>query len=351
MPRAAVLSINARIERTEAAAWEDPALVQVWGPRYNVYAVAAQDLAVFTLGRFPDDPKSQDRATDLASRLETLLDGESMPADQAGRALGGHPNRLRYATTTGSIVLRWDGARQPTVRIVPPPEVDPADARRELARRYLHVFGPATAESFGVWAGIRTSGAVAAFDQLNSSIVSVATPIGSAWMLDSDVEALRATPQPEAAVRLLPSGDSYFLLQGDQRRLLVPNSDRTPAVVDLPGLAGRGPRRWRHRRNVATRQEQGDDPGVERSRSHDARPDLRRSRRAADPREPRADDRPVGRVARAGRAAATTGGPTRPRWTAPCHNTSGRGQGESAVRTRLESNPGSERGGSRRPNK
>ena len=226
MPRAAVLSINARIERTEAAAWEDPALVQVWGPRYNVYAVAAQDLAVFTLGRFPDDPKSQDRATDLASRLETLLDGESMPADQAGRALGGHPNRLRYATTTGSIVLRWDGARQPTVRIVPPPEVDPADARRELARRYLHVFGPATAESFGVWAGIRTSGAVAAFDQLNSSIVSVATPIGSAWMLDSDVEALQATPQPEAAVRLLPSGDSYFLLHGDQRRLLVPNSDQ-----------------------------------------------------------------------------------------------------------------------------
>jgi hypothetical protein len=45
-------------------------------------------------------------------------------------------------------------------------------------------------------------------------------------MLDSDVEALRATPQPEAAVRLLPSGDSYFLLQGDQRRLLVPNSDQ-----------------------------------------------------------------------------------------------------------------------------
>lgn len=226
MPRAAVLSINARVERTEATAWEDPALVQVWGPRYNVYAVAAQDLAVFTLGRFPDDPKSQDRATDLASRLETLLDGESMPADQAGRALGGHPNRLRYATTTGSIVLRWDGARQPTVRIVPPPEVDPADARRELARRYLHVFGPATAESFGVWAGIRTSGAVAAFDQLNSSIVSVATPIGAAWMLDSDVEALRATPQPASAVRFLPSGDSYFLLQGDQRRLLVPNSDQ-----------------------------------------------------------------------------------------------------------------------------
>jgi len=225
MPRAAVLSINARIERTEPTAWEDPALVQIWGPRYNVYAVAAQDLAVFTLGRFPDDPTARHRATDLAFRLEALLGGKTMPADQAGRALGGHPNRLRYATTTGTVVVRWEGARQPTVRSVPPPDVDPAEARRELARRFLHVFGPATAEDFGVWAGIRTPGALAAFDQLEASMSSVATPIGSAWMLDSDVEALRVTQEPEAAVRLLPSGDSYFLLQGDQRRLLLPNAD------------------------------------------------------------------------------------------------------------------------------
>jgi hypothetical protein len=226
MPRAAVLSINARVERTEVTAWEDPTLVQIWGPRYNVYAVAARDRAVFTLGRFPDEPAARHRATDLAVRLEALLDGRTMPADQAGRALGGHPNRLRYATTTGTVVVRWDGARQPTVRSLPPPDVDPADARRELARRFLHVFGPATAEDFGVWAGIRTPGAVAAFDQLAASMTSVTTPIGAAWMLESDVDALRTVHEPESAVRLLPSGDSYFLLHGDQRRLLIPDADQ-----------------------------------------------------------------------------------------------------------------------------
>src|SRR3989337_158975 len=32
MPRAALLSIHARMAGTEAASWEDPSLVQVWGP-------------------------------------------------------------------------------------------------------------------------------------------------------------------------------------------------------------------------------------------------------------------------------------------------------------------------------
>src|ERR1019366_9906810 len=49
----------------------------------------------------------------------------------------------------------WDGARQPVVWTVPPPGMDPAYARLELARRYLHIFGPATAASFAKWAGIR----------------------------------------------------------------------------------------------------------------------------------------------------------------------------------------------------
>ena len=54
MPRAALLSIHARVEGAGPSAWEDPSLVQVWGPRYHVYVVAARDLAVFTLGRLPD---------------------------------------------------------------------------------------------------------------------------------------------------------------------------------------------------------------------------------------------------------------------------------------------------------
>jgi hypothetical protein len=65
-----------------------------------------------------------------------------MPFGQAGRAMGVSPNSLRYAAPTGTVLLRWDGSRQPVVWMVPPPDMDPWQARLELARRYLHVFGP-----------------------------------------------------------------------------------------------------------------------------------------------------------------------------------------------------------------
>ena len=39
MPRAALLSIHARVEGTEPSTWEDPSLVQLWGPRFGAYVV------------------------------------------------------------------------------------------------------------------------------------------------------------------------------------------------------------------------------------------------------------------------------------------------------------------------
>ena len=77
---------------------------------------------------------------------------------EAGKALGNIGNRLRYAATTGTVVIRWEGARAPTVWTVPPPEIDPRGARLELARRYLHIFGPTTPEAFAEWAGIGYAG-------------------------------------------------------------------------------------------------------------------------------------------------------------------------------------------------
>ena len=91
MPRAALLSIHARVERTEPSTWEHPSLVQVWGPRFSTYAVAARDLAVFTLGRLPDDAKGRAVAEDLAARLHAFLGGRRMIDREAGRGLGEHP--------------------------------------------------------------------------------------------------------------------------------------------------------------------------------------------------------------------------------------------------------------------
>src|SRR5690242_717632 len=54
MPRAALLSIHARVHGATPNAWDDPFFAQVWGPRYQVYVIAERDLAVFTLSRLPD---------------------------------------------------------------------------------------------------------------------------------------------------------------------------------------------------------------------------------------------------------------------------------------------------------
>jgi hypothetical protein len=232
-PRAALLSIHARVQGTHASTWEDPPLVQLWGPRSNVFVVAARDVAVFTLGTLPDDDSGRRRAEDLAARLHALLGGARMSYWAAGRTLGVHPNSLRYAAPTGTVLIRWDGARRPTVWTIPAPKVDPHQARLELARRYLHVYGPTTAESFAWWAGIRPRHAVAAFQALGSSLTPVRTPVGNGWILSRDEPTFHAAPGPVAPARLLPSGDAYLLAQGADRELLVPEVERRRALWPL----------------------------------------------------------------------------------------------------------------------
>jgi hypothetical protein len=230
MPRAALLSIHARVEGTQPSTWEHPSLVQLWGPRFTTYVVPARDRAVFSLARLPDDARGRRRADELAAALHAFLGGRRMTDREAGEGLGVHSNRLRYAAPTGTVLIRWEGARAPTVWTVPRPEVDPRDARRELARRYLHVFGPTTSAAFATWAGISSAQARATFGELEPSLTAVRTPIGDAWILSSDETALRSPAGPSAGARLLPSGDAYFLLQGADRELLVPDAGARSAL-------------------------------------------------------------------------------------------------------------------------
>jgi len=225
MPRAALLSLHARVIGVEPSTWEDPSLAQLWGPRYHTYVVAKRDFALFSLGRLPDNAKSRLRAERMAERLHAQLDGRRMTDREAGRALG-VGNELRYAATTGTVAIRWEGARAPTVWTVASAGVEPADARRELARRYIRVFGPARADGFARWAGVSRRSAADAFASLEGSLLPVRSPLGDEWLLAEDEPAIRAGETVAAPARLLPSGDAYFLLDGAERGLLVPREDQ-----------------------------------------------------------------------------------------------------------------------------
>ena len=226
MPRAALLSLHARVQCVESSTWEDPSLAQLWGPRYSTYVVPKADFALFSLGRHPDDAKGRLRAERLAEQLRAHLDGARATDREVGQALGVNPNAFRYAATTGTVAIRWDGARAPTVWTVAAAEVDPADACLELARRYLHIFGPTTANGFARWAGISRRAAATAFASLKGSLLAVRTPLGDEWLLADDEPAIRAAEPAPAPARLLPSGDSYFLLDGAERELLIPRADQ-----------------------------------------------------------------------------------------------------------------------------
>jgi hypothetical protein len=230
MPRAALLSIHARVVGTGPDAWEDPSLVQLWGPRFGAYVVAAVDLPVFSLGRLPDEPVRLRRAETAASRLDAFLAGRRMTYGEAGHAMGIAPNSLRYGAPTGRILMRWEGARQPVVWTVPPPTMEPDAARLEVARRYLRVFGPGTAAGFSNWAGIRPPRAGRTFDALAPERIAVRTPIGEGWILASDEPAFRSPAMRVDGVRLLPSGDALFLLWGADRSLLVPDAAHRPQL-------------------------------------------------------------------------------------------------------------------------
>ena len=215
MPRAALLSIHARVEGAHPEIWGDDAFVQVWGPRWATYVVPAEDHAIFTVGRHPDSARGRELAESSAARIACRESGIGF--------------LMRYAATTGTVLIRWEGARAPDVWTVPRPAIEPLDARRELARRYLHVLGPGTSGSFAKWAGVSAKEGHAAWEGLE--LVPVATPLGEASILVADEALMREPAERSTAVRLLPSGDAYWLFHdAAHRALLVPDAKERAAL-------------------------------------------------------------------------------------------------------------------------
>jgi hypothetical protein len=231
MPRAALLSIHARVAETPSTVLDDAELVQVWGPRYSAYAIAAVDLPIFTLSRMPDTDKGRRRAEETADALERVLAGGRMKDREAYAALADHPYSLRYATATGRVLIRWEGALAPMVWMVPRPQMSPLEARLEMARRYLRVFAPTTATAFAEWAGIADPAGAAAFEALAGELIGASSPTTDGWMLAADEQLLRGRADGlPRTTRLLPSGDTYTLLWGRDRELLVPDAKRRPEL-------------------------------------------------------------------------------------------------------------------------
>jgi hypothetical protein len=84
--------------------------------------------------------------------------------------------------------------------------MEPQDARLELARRYLHIFGPSTVASFTRWTGIGKTEASDAFAEVAGTLAPVKTPAGDAYYLLWDADREILVPDAKRRTELWTTG-------------------------------------------------------------------------------------------------------------------------------------------------
>jgi winged helix DNA-binding protein len=238
VPRSGVLSLHARVDGVQADSWEDPSLVQIWFRGGADYLVPRADVGVFTLGSYPRDPEWARELEAIADEVHAITGGRMTAVRDLPPDLGGRPLRVRNTSITGRVHIHWDAAN---IWVIPVdrPALDVEDARRELARRFLHWFGPATPRRLRSWTGVDPHDAAATWRAIEDELVPVAIE-GVAerrFMLATDIAAVTAAAPLEGA-RLLPMDDPYTkldheLLVADEARRwrALPKVGRSPGYI------------------------------------------------------------------------------------------------------------------------
>ena len=220
-PRDALLGMHARVEDCEPDTWAHPGLTQTYGPRGAVYVLPEGDLGIFTIGRLPLDEDRRREIEKVADEVCRFLGGEERR--------GGHPD-LRTACASGRLTLRWTTSAL-YAREVPRPEVDFAEAHRELCRRHVEAFGPTTPEAFAWWSALSPRDARAVWNQISGELLPVDLEGRPAWILARNEPALRST-EPEPGVRLLVASDLRVFGQDKYGLFVGPGVKRRPPRYD-----------------------------------------------------------------------------------------------------------------------
>jgi len=281
-PVALVARVNGVSEDRVSAALSDRRLIEVIGPRMVPALVRPQDLAVFTVGAIGIDDESLGEtlgkvaANQLAAAsirpteaLNRVIEAAS--AELAGGARG--KGELSAAMTArlpesmsswcercGSRHIFEELFRLPgvvgTYCIAPrsgrelcyirvdewlreeAPEIgSPAarDAGRELLRRFLRCYGPATPLDFADWTKIGAADARQRFAELADDLHEVSWDESTGCVLRDDIDELRASRAP-SGVRLLPPSDPYLLAR--DRATLIPDPSKRKVVWPALGAPG-----------------------------------------------------------------------------------------------------------------
>jgi Winged helix DNA-binding domain len=222
--------------------WEERALVKTWAQRGTLHLLPAVDLGLWTGAQSELRPRTdqpawlrhhgltREQAAALLAAVPAALAGPplsraELAAEAARRAghpeleaklLGGFGDLLKPSAFRGE--LCFAPGEGPAVRFTRPDRwlgrtapVPGPDAGREVARRFLAAYGPATREHLARWFGMTSAPQAGRWlAALGEDAVQVEHGGRPAWLLAADVDELLST-SPTAAVRLLPAFDQYVV--------------------------------------------------------------------------------------------------------------------------------------------
>ena len=283
-PGNAPIALAARVAKLTPAAVEkalhdDRDLLRMLGPRGAAHLVARRDAPVFGPGALAGDEESlreqlggawpaiegrdwtaREALGEILGVLAAVLaDAEPRTKGEVSESLHGRvptelepwcevcdvhhvPDQLlRLAGTAGVFCYGWPQDHRQMVMATniwlgEPLGGEVRQSRVELARRFVHAYGPVAPRHFAAWSGIGAAEARDRFIDLGAELVEVRVDGAPAWMLEADLDCL-ADPPLAGGARLLPAGGP-FLAQRD-RATLIPDRAVQRAVwrpVGSPGL-------------------------------------------------------------------------------------------------------------------
>lgn len=286
----AELTLWARVEGLEPGAvgralWEERTLVKGWAMRGTLHALPAAELPLWIAALGVLKPRhhtpswlryfglTREEADAMLAAIPRALDGRQLTREELAEAVAaltglahlGEKLRESWGTLLKPAAFRGDLCFAPNAgqlaRFARPDQwlgawepVETDSAIREVARRYLAAYGPATREQFARWFGVTSPAqAEALIARLGAEVASVEVEGTRAWMLAEQVaEAADATPP--GVVRLLPAFDQYVVTAPRDAPAVLPDAYRdrvyrpqgwlSPVLL----LDGRMAGIWRHER-------------------------------------------------------------------------------------------------------
>ncbi len=259
---AAELALLARIDGLQRASvgealWSQRSLVKTWAMRGTLHLVNPADLPLHVAAHSAFPPR---RPPSYYSYHGITPEGLEAILENVPHALSDQPiTREQLATAVAEqagmpdlrqvLLSGWGALLKPSafrgdlcfgpnqgqnVTFVRPEawigpwqaDLDPQDAMREVARRYLRTYGPANPSDFARWWGIEASRGKKVFKLLEAEISPVSMEGWEAWYLSETLEAMQSAGSP-SSLRLLPQFDAYTLGTPRDNSFVIPEEHKT----------------------------------------------------------------------------------------------------------------------------